>query len=123
MQIGQRGTARNGQRGVLAQIFTNAVLFQSDTGACFTLLNCEFTPENATPAEVGTLAHAAAALFGFPHHEDGGFHYSRSGLKGAISHVCKRISRWIDPDAVKPATDADLEQAHLDISNGKRWGS
>lgn len=36
MKIGQRGTARNGQTGTIAEVYTNAVLFQSDTGAKFT---------------------------------------------------------------------------------------
>ena len=43
-KINQTGTARDGQRGIITEVYPNAVRFLSDTGAHFTLLNCELTP-------------------------------------------------------------------------------
>lgn len=63
MKTGTKGTARNGQRGTVIAVYTNAVLFQSTTGARFTLLNAEFTPDSATPDERARIATKAAALF------------------------------------------------------------
>jgi hypothetical protein len=63
MKVGQYGTARDGQRGVISEVYPNAIRFLSTTGAHFTLLNDEFTPDNATKAVKAAIAKRAKAIF------------------------------------------------------------
>lgn len=95
MHIDQRGTARDGQHGVITEVYPNAVRFLSDTGAHFTLLNCEFTPRSATPAERKAIAKAAQGTLGHigPNH---GFHYRIKHRGGKlIELMVKRIPRYL----------------------------
>lgn len=91
MKIGQKGTARNGQTGEIVEVYTNAVLFQSTTGARFTLLNAEFTPAGSTDEQRQKIARRAKALFEHVGPNDG-FHFCAHRRLGRISHVTfKRV--------------------------------
>ena len=89
MRIGQRGTARDGQRGIITEVYTNAVRFLSDTGAHFTLLNAEFTPAGVTPTVKRSIAAAAKALFSGIRPGDG-FHYGHKRRHGRIAEAFMR---------------------------------
>ena len=96
MKVGQRGTARNGQKGSITEVYSNAVRFLSDTGAHFTLLNDEFTPATATRAERTAVAKRAKALFSAIRPADG-FHFGyRRRKNGAIIEAfVKRIPGYL----------------------------
>lgn len=88
MKLGQRGTVRDGQKGVIVEVFTNAGIFQSDTGARFTVLTCEFTPDDVTPEQQAKITKERKALFGnFP---TSGFHYRivRDGHGHVVEAQC-----------------------------------
>lgn len=89
MKIGQRGTARNGQTGTVVEVYTNAVLFQSDTGAKFTLLTRfgEFTPDSATRDEKREIARNAKSHFA---HVKAGFHAAIKYHRGRIIELFVR---------------------------------
>jgi len=95
MRVGQTGVARNGQRGIITEVYTNAVRFLSITGAYFTLLNDEFTPATATRAERAKIAKRADALFGKIGANDG-FHFGiRRRKTGAVEAFVKRIPGYV----------------------------
>lgn len=63
MRIGTKGKHRDGQHGVITEVYTNAVRFLSDTGAHFTILLVEFTPDSADRATKATITKRAKAFF------------------------------------------------------------
>jgi len=103
MTPGQRGTARNGQHGIITEVYVNAVRFLSDTGAHFTLLNIEFTPARATVAEKRKIRVAQKKFFG-PH--GGGFHFGYTRRKG---HTVKAFLRSMPGYLGIPIDDPEPE--------------
>lgn len=101
-KVNQKGTARDGQRGHITEVYTNAVRFLSTTGAHFTLLNIEFTPDSATKAERKTIAAKAKAMFSHIRPGDG-FHFGaqrRTRRGKLVAAFVKRIPGYLGiPDA------------------------
>lgn len=118
--IGQRGKARNGQVGVVVEVFTNALVFQSDTGARFTLLTCEFAPEREGTRERAVRVLQAAGLFANVGARDG-FHYVRRVFKGAVEHIVHILPAYRVPQESTEQTEERLVRARNDITNGVRY--
>ena len=104
MRIGQRGTARDGQHGTITEVYPNAVRFLSDTGAHFTLLNIEFTPDSASAILRGKIAKQANSFFSAIGPNDG-FHfgYKRRRKAGVKEAFLKRIPGYLGIPDAEPA--------------------
>ena len=110
MRIGTKGTARDGQHGVITEVYTNAVRFLSDTGAHFTILLGEFTPDSAKRAERATIAKRAAKFFSGIGANDG-FHFGeRRTRKGRRTGewFLKRIPGYLGVPDAEPQLDVEV---------------
>lgn len=63
IKVGQWGVLRNGQRGCVTAVYANGVLVQADTGATYTVLSSEFTPDAATEAEKALIRKVQERTF------------------------------------------------------------
>ena len=111
MKSGQHGTARNGQHGTILEVDAHTVRFLSDTGARYTLLPVEFTPDSATAAEKRTIRATAKKFFSAIGPNDGfAFGYVWRGKRIAAAFL-KRIPGYLGIPDAKPDPQYDEAQA------------
>lgn len=104
MKLGDRGhtIGNTRQQGVIVAVFTNGGIFQSDTGACFTVLLCEFRPDDADEREAWDLRITHSSLFERIKPGDG-FNYQQTNTKqGAVKNVLmQRIAGDTPPTSIR----------------------
>lgn len=106
MRQGERGKVRDGQKGYIAEVLTNGGIFQSDTGARFTVLSCEFAADGEDTEDVLASVLAQQALFSHIRPGDG-FAFKRTSRRGVIS--CKRIPGYLPHETLIPKRYPALE--------------
>lgn len=84
-QVGQAGTVRNGQHGVITEVFTNGALFTADNGVRYTVIDGEFIADELPFAERKRAVAQQHSMFN--HLRPGGFIYSQKSVNGRITEI------------------------------------
>lgn len=117
MKLGDRGhtIGNTRQQGVIVAVFTNGGIFQSDTGARFTVLLCEFCPDSADEREAWDLRITHSSLFSGIRPGDG-FAYTRIATKqGVVREI--RVQRIPGP------TSPETIRARASLFGGRLFGA
>ena len=123
MKKNQAGTFADGQRGVIAHVYNDKfAIFQSDTGARFTILAEEFTPSGASAQEAASIASAHDQLFGHLAPADG-FCFGVARRGGHVVEVwCYRLAPIYSPGEVKRRRwEQELAPRYANFGDSDGW--
>lgn len=118
MHLNQKGTVRDGQHGTIVQKFNeNFALFESDTGAKFTIIYAEFKPDRGIAESEQLRAFPVATFFAF-HPPGEGFACRAIKGGGLALDSCPPA-----PEEPRPRRPVSLHAVDHSVNAGEIWRS